>query len=570
MTEINPFSHKEKNNQLNINDNFTESASENDFGNFSQIDYQSFNSLDSYFPELPNKKFPNFPIKSIFNPDLFLEKEKIKSYICGLCENVCEDAVKAKCKCEQLFCKKCLQFFYEREKKCPLCEKSTKGELIEADYEDKIIKSMKMKCINHINNCKWEEECGKYKEHITAFCQEEIVNCANKKYGCVMKFKRKELFKHLKICEYERTTCEKCHLSFPKKEENSHINICDMEMVSCPFNCGKNFLRKELELHKNNCDFALIKCPFSALGCQDEFKKRDENKILEEQQNKHMLLLGKCIIDVKNLLSQNEKRMKNIEIDIQLLKANGMKNDENEKLFLNHKRKNSLFKEEVNESRLNEEEKNDELTQSKTNSNGEKSMSLIENETVYDLLEETKKLFYIKNYSIEAIYLRGKKHYYVFFDKKYDIPRNIDKKFIFTFKLLSNTKWLAMGLCDRKVVEDNKYEFSPENNKNDKSTKKSNNGTYYLSTNKVAWNCNNIRQCKNLKLEGENKLNKIGSTFKFIINPTECELEIYFNGFKVVLFNDVRCFKNKFLSPCLIFLTNCKVETIFSDNDKNL
>ena len=53
-----------------------------------------------------------------------------------------------------------------------------------------------------------------------------------------------------------------------------------------------------------------------------------------------------------------------------------------------------------------------------------------------------------------------------------------------------------MGFCDKKIVENNNYDFSPEM-KNDKRSK--NTGTYYINTNKTAWNCNNSRQCKCLK-----------------------------------------------------------------------
>lgn len=569
MTELNPFSHQEKENSITINENYTESVSENDY-EFTSLDcYPSFNSLDSSYPVSPNKKFPAFLKKSIFLPDLFLEKKNIQKYICSLCDNVCDEVVKPACKCGKYFCKSCLTIFYEKEQKCPLCEDPTKGELIEAKIEDKYIKSQKMKCVNYINNCKWEGECENYKSHIVTYCPEEIVNCPNKNHGCVIKFKRKGLLDHLKICEYQPIHCDKCKLSYPIKEKDSHKDICENEIVICPFNCGNELFRKELEMHKVNCDFAVIKCPFNSLGCKDEFKKRDEKKRLNEERDKHMELIKDKILSFQNLFEQIDKRIKNMEENIQILKSNNINNNENNISLLSHKRKNPLNKEEDDDSRLNEEEKNSECHITKSNNSDENSIPLNENDHIYDLLEETKKFFFVKNNMIEAMNLKEMKHYYVFFDKKYDIPRNSEKQHIIRFKLLSNTKWLAMGLCDRKLVQENNYEFLPDNNKKEKSIKKCNNGTYSFSTNKMAWNCNNSRQCKTLKFDGDSGINKKDSIFEFRVIPVECELEIYLNTKFVIKFNDVRCFKNNVFSPCLIFLKNCKVETNFAVNEKN-
>ena len=57
MTEINPFSRSEIKKSIEINDNYTESASENDYP---IPEFQSFNSIDSSYPESPKKRFPNF------------------------------------------------------------------------------------------------------------------------------------------------------------------------------------------------------------------------------------------------------------------------------------------------------------------------------------------------------------------------------------------------------------------------------------------------------------------------------------------------------------------------------
>ena len=580
MTEINPFSRKEKENsiinlaEMNEINNFTES-SENDFQPVQNMEsINSFNESSLSLSEAPNKKFPNFPIKSLFIPELFSDQNSIQKYLCGLCENVCDDPVKLGwCKCGRLFCRNCLDFYINNKKKeCPLCNKKKNGEIIEAKNENIFIKSQKMRCINYKENCPWEGPCDKYKEHIEILCHEEIQNCPNKIHGCVLKFKRKNILEHLGKCEYVYITCDKCGNQFPEKESNSHKYNCEQEKVYCPYNCGNLIIRKELETHKATCDFCVIKCPYNVLGCNDEFKKKDEKEKLDEERDKHMNLLKERILFLESKFTKYNQLIKNLEEEIQSLKQNN-----NNNVINNINVNNNIIsseKEEQIESQTNDNSfyllKSTKKKSSYNNidkeniveNNDNNILPLEEKEQIYNLIDSTKQLFNIENNTIEAIHLTGKKHYYVFFDEKFDIPRQGEGEYKIRFKLLSDINWLGFGLCDRKIVELNKYEFDPSNIKNEK---RKNNGTYYVNTNKMAWNCNNNHQCKSLKFAGDNFMHKKYSYFEFCFKPIDCELEIKLNNDKkpFVTLTDVRCLKGKCLSPCIIFLRNCKVETTF-------
>ena len=81
----------------------------------------------------------------------------------------------------------------------------------------------------------------------------------------------------------------------------------------------------------------------------------------------------------------------------------------------------------------------------------------------------------------------------------------------------------------------------------------------------MAWNCNSNQQCKRLKFEKNKKMSKKDMYFDFCFVPLDCKLEIKMDNREepIVTFNDVRCIKSKSLSPCIVFLKNCKVETTF-------
>ena len=579
MTEINPFSRKGKENsiiniaEMNEMNNFTES-SENDFQPMQNLEsLNSFNESSLSLSETPKKKFPNFPIKSLFYPDLFLDKKSIQNYLCGLCENVCDDAVKAKgCKCGKIFCKECLKFYYNNIKKeCPLCHKYTNGEIGEATEENTFIQNQKMRCANYKENCTWEEYCFNYKTHIEALCPQEIVNCPYKNRGCILKFKRAFIIKHLERCEYAYEICKKCGCKFREKEKDSHILVCGNEIIPCPYNCGQSILRKNLENHKSICDFCKIKCPFSPLGCDEEFLKKEEKNRLNDDRDKHMHLLMENVLSLQNKFLGINERINKLEEIIQ-----SSKNSSNNNVISNIHINNNIEKEEHVESLTNDNSflllKSSKRKSSYNNIENENRfenndinnniLPLEEKEAIYNLLDSTKQYFSIEGNIIEAVHLPGDKHFYVFFDEKYDIDRLAEGEYKIRFKLLSDIDFVCFGLCDKKIVETNKYEFDVGYSKNGK---RKNNGTYYLSTNNMAWNCNSNQQCKRLKFEKNKKMSKKDMYFDFCFVPLDCKLEIKMDNREepIVTFNDVRCIKSKSLSPCIVFLKNCKVETTF-------
>lgn len=85
-------------------------------------------------------------------------------------------------------------------------------------------------------------------------------------------------------------------------------------------------------------------------------------------------------------------------------------------------------------------------------------------------------------------------------------------------------------------------------------------GTYAISTNKTAWNCNDMTQCQKFGYS----LYKDKITIECILSPAEAEMEFKCENKLIIKFNDVKCFKSECFSPCLIFLYNNAVETNFN------
>jgi hypothetical protein len=247
--------------------------------------------------------------------------------------------------------------------------------------------------------------------------------------------------------------------------------------------------------------------------------------------------------------------------------------DENEKDYnFEIKRKNngkefSLF--ESNDSinheiqQYDENKENKENEKNKENKNAQKDFSsngiLVtkgKEDNMYDVRIVIKHLFITYDNKIETVNLSGKTHYYIFFNEKYDIPIKSQQKYSFKIKLLKDCEWLTVGFCDKIIVAKNNYEYDLSK----KNKKKRNLGIYTISTNRLIWNSNNIKQCMKLN---KPTINKKNSTISCTLKPELCELEFMLNNENFIILNDVRCFESECFSPCLIFLKNGSIETTF-------
>jgi len=118
-----------------------------------------------------------FPNQSIYYPELFLENlEIINRFKCGLCERICENPRFQTCGCDQIYCEKCLNIFYDiYHHQCPKCQNETK-ELNPSDGFIETLMNLRMRCCNYKNNCNWVGVYKEFKIHKTKNCPKEIIN----------------------------------------------------------------------------------------------------------------------------------------------------------------------------------------------------------------------------------------------------------------------------------------------------------------------------------------------------------------------------------------------------------
>ena len=139
---------------------------------------------------------------------------------------------------------------------------------------DRRIKELKVKCDNHKNGCKWEQELAQLEEHLSK-CGYAKVRCKNK---CKQYVMRHNISNHLQNqCPMREYQCPKCKEKGKYQTiTTDHLEVCLEHDITCPNpGCGVGFKRKEKIPHLSTCQKERIKCDYSKIGCAHE-SCRDE------------------------------------------------------------------------------------------------------------------------------------------------------------------------------------------------------------------------------------------------------------------------------------------------------
>ena len=571
-----------------------------------ELNYKNKSKKELVFPQKMKKsnnkksaqKIPNFSIKNIFHQNLFINNlDFIERFKCGLCNCICENPKYQYCGCNYAFCKKCLNFYYEcYENQCPKCGKETKELEPPPNYYESLY-NLNMKCANYNSKCPWTGKYKDYKDHINNQCPKEIINCPNK--GCVIKLKREEMDKHINKCEYNYTYCKKCLTKMTLLEKKTHISFCPRAEIECPQGCGETFEREDFSIHKKKCLNTEISCPYKSFGCNDKYPRNKRDERLIKDTNKHLDLIANIVLELKKTISKMEKeidQLKNKPADIPYIDNIINKNDEKEEVNIDNNANNKndnkykdsdsinentdgieinpnsnqfLSKKRVNNDISVDEEKSYQYQEKSNNfllfnSNhgdeinndlDELSRGTTINNNIYEIPTDYTHLFNINNEILEAKFLDGKKHYFVFFNQRYDIPKNSKKKYSFIVKLLTKCEWLDIGICDKKILELNNFEFDIKNNNKLKE------GKYSINVNGLIWNSNKIKDC--IKIS-KKYCYQDEVTIKCTVEPKMSKLEFMINNESFEILSNVKCVISDSFSPFLTVLKNCKIQINFN------
>ena len=224
-------------------------------------------------------------------------------HICQVCQLPARDPQQTTC-CGKVYCVSCINRL--QSSNCPNCRKSlTERNRIKKYFPDKAsdrrIKELKVKCDNHKNGCKWEQELAQLEEHLPE-CGYAEVDCEN---NCKQFVLRHNLRNHLQNqCPTREYQCPKCKEKGKYQTiTTDHLEVCLEQDITCPNpGCGVLFKRKETYKHRSLCPNEKIECSY--FGCKHKSLRKDMPEHIKESNEDHLTL---AIKQITTLLSATIK-----------------------------------------------------------------------------------------------------------------------------------------------------------------------------------------------------------------------------------------------------------------------
>ena len=406
-----------------------------------------------------------------------------------------------------------------REEKCNDCQKMFPFKEIMEHFNQ--CSKRKIKCVQ---GCGAIIERGEMDNHIKNFCENSVVDCKFKEFGCMDKFKKREMnvkmesgcYMHLNlIADYL------IQMSKQLKENNEKMNKFQLEIDN---------LNHKFEILKNNEE-----------NNSNISNLVDNNNI--SNNNNYNNNLNNNNNNINNNKNNNAIHNNTINLNNNIINNNNGNNNHN----INQINKNILHyqksKDPLQNKKLIIEIRNDSILNKKRER--EKSEIKI-NENTFDT-NNINQLITIKGNKALYNASYADSHVYLFSNPEYDIDIRDNKIRTWNVNLLNKSKWIAFGLCDKTLVLSNNQLFCT--NLKDIHF---NNGSYLISSNGFSWNCNN-------KFENNKKIDfpHDNLNFKLSYNPNNFELSFY-NDLKIIkkLTNVKPISSGKTLTPCIVFLDN--------------
>ena len=442
----------------------------------------------------------------------------------------------------------------------------------EINIHDKICPNKEVKCPQ---NCGAIIERSKVSTHLTN-CPNSFISCPFEKVGCQEKFSKNTTEKEKELNMNNNSHMNlllKDYLNFKEKIIN-HLSLnkeeFDLRLIKSNLieNNEYNISTDILDNESNNKNINVN----SDKHYKKELTKNGKLKKSENSENNHEGKIkdtnNKYINKDNNNKNYNKNNSKNESINNDRnLYFQKLEKEENKNELLGLKRAPSeindyeieIIKKKINSSpdgctESDKIHKGREKSNSNSITNPFLNVEEKKNKDVYNVqnLSEGFKVF---GNTISSDCLEGKKHSFVFAHDSKRIRKEADGVFIITFFVKKENKWLAMGLCDKKIVEENNYAFAG---------KTQSNGCFIISTNNMMWHCFDKGQRKKINTpEGITSLQDKNILFECKYTPHNCELSFFVEGKHLCTLTNVRPLKSDYLTPCLVFLKNCSVQTNF-------
>ena len=239
-----------------------------------------------------------------------------QGYQCDFIDSVFDDFYCKKCTqvarrlsiitcCMESFCHACIAITQEEGKPCPACGEEDYN-ILEHVKNQRRINNLQAYCSMKERGCGWSGSLEQLDTHLDPDqdnCQYVDTKCP---LNCHMTIPRNKVEQHVaQDCAKRPYVCQYCSFKATYEEVvDAHIPVCKYVPLQCPNLCGVSCEREDMEDHMKMCRLEEIGCEFSGVGCDDRFRREDQEEHTRQDNQKHLTLTAFLVVETKEQLYQ--------------------------------------------------------------------------------------------------------------------------------------------------------------------------------------------------------------------------------------------------------------------------
>ena len=244
------------------------------------------------------------------------DSEQPRGYQCEFIDSVPEDLYCKKCNlvarkftiascCGESYCHYCITDIQKQDKSCPACGEKEYTTLQHIKYQ-KRINCLQVYCSMKERGCDWSGTLEQLDTHLDPDqdnCQYVDTKCP---LNCHMTIPKNKVEQHVaQHCAKRPYVCQHCNFKATYEEVvDEHLPECKYVPMQCPNLCGVTFERDFMEDHMKMCHLEEVGCEFSGVGCDDQFRREDQEEHTRQNSQKHLTLTASLAVETKEQLQQ--------------------------------------------------------------------------------------------------------------------------------------------------------------------------------------------------------------------------------------------------------------------------
>ena len=248
------------------------------------------------------------------------------SYQCEFIDSVPEDFYCKKCtlvarrltvcnSCMESYCHACITHTQTQGQPCPTCGEEHFQALPQVKYQ-KRMKELRVYCSMKERGCGWSGTLDQLDTHLDPDqdnCQYVDTKCP---LNCHQTIPKNKLEQHVaQHCAKRPYVCHYCSFKATHEEVvDAHLPECKKFPLQCPNLCGVTLEREFMEDHLRMCHLEEVECEFSGVGCEEWFRREDQEEHTRQNSQKHLTLTASLAKQLQQKLEEQDKKHREEEL----------------------------------------------------------------------------------------------------------------------------------------------------------------------------------------------------------------------------------------------------------------